>query len=308
MASSADLSDWNRRVRRLANDYPRKYRPIVLSLGYHVNLDEGLSRTYIRVDTIVRESARYTASGQPLQKRYVKRLLAELEKAGAIKSEARWSEDTGRQVSSWRTLITAVSVDRYGFTRAHDFWAPFPQVDEKKDTPRDTPEDTPRDTPEDTPRDTRTNLGLSEIFPVTAHHHQGFDGGESSGGPSNLKPSLPVASGDTPSPGESSHPCPDHYGESPQNGCDGCVQELTYDLVEVWEDFWEEEEVKFIPGVVESLVRKYGVEFIVQTYRTFRDHVEDVLVDTANVRNPAAYTMFLLDQELLIAGFREGSR
>jgi hypothetical protein len=139
------LDDWNRRVRRLARDYAPKYRPLVLSLGYHVNLDEGLGRTFIKAETVVRESARYTASGKPLQDRYVKRLLAEMIKAGALKSEARYRGDTGRRTSSYRTLVTSVALDRKGFTRAHDFNAPFdefPQVDEKKDTAQDTAQDT----------------------------------------------------------------------------------------------------------------------------------------------------------------------
>ena len=145
LADPAALSDWNRRVRRLARDYAPKYRPIVFSLGYHVNLVEGLNRTFIRVETIVKESARYTASGKPLQARYVKRLLAELVTAGAVKAEDRWSDDTGHRQSSYRTLDTSVVVDRRGFTRKHDFRATFgesSQVEEKKDTIQDTIQDT----------------------------------------------------------------------------------------------------------------------------------------------------------------------
>jgi hypothetical protein len=143
LADPDALKDWNRRVRRLANAYAPKYRPLVLSIGYHTNLAE--DRTRIGVQRIIKESARYTASGKPLQDRYVKRLLAEMVKAGAVKAEDRWSKDNGHRQTSYRTLVKSVSMDRNGFTRAHDFWAPFdesPQVTEKKDTIQDTIWDT----------------------------------------------------------------------------------------------------------------------------------------------------------------------
>jgi hypothetical protein len=178
LASRAELVLHNRRVRRLARAYAPKYRPIVLSLGYHTNLADGMGRTYVKVDTIVAESARYTASGKPLQARYVKRLLAEMITAGAVKSEERFREDTGRQTSSYRTLVTSVSLDRRGFARLHDFEAPFTQVSEEKDTPRDTPRDTPQDTAGDTPQDTRTVFDLASDSLITSHHHEA-DGGSS---------------------------------------------------------------------------------------------------------------------------------
>ena len=170
-ATRAELDDWNDRVRRLARAYAPKYRPLVLSLGYHVNLGEGLGRTYIKVETIVKESARYTASGKPLQVRYVKRLLAEMQQAGALKAEMRYREDTGRQTSSYRTLVTSLSMDRHGFTRAHDFWAPFDessQLDEKKDSPRDTPQDTPRDTRTDFELACELEVELAPNYPADA--------------------------------------------------------------------------------------------------------------------------------------------
>ena len=146
LADPDALKDWNRRVRRLANAYAPKYRPLVLSLGYHVNLSEGLGRTFVGVNKVITDSARYTAAGTPLQERYVKKLLAEMVKAGTVKSEDRWSEDTGHRQTSFRTLVTSVSMDRHAFTRAHDFWAPFdryPARPQRKKTPSKTPSGTP---------------------------------------------------------------------------------------------------------------------------------------------------------------------
>ena len=62
------------------------------------------------METIIRESARYTSNGKPLSRASVFRLLAEMENAGAIKTEARFSEATGRQRSSYRYLVTSVAV------------------------------------------------------------------------------------------------------------------------------------------------------------------------------------------------------
>jgi hypothetical protein len=169
LADPDSLKDWNRRVRRLANAYAPKYRPLVLSIGYHTNLEEG--QTYVKVDTIVGESARWTASGKPLDTRYAKKLLAEMKAVGALTAEERFRDDTGRQTSSFRSLDTSIAVDRHGKPVDHDFWAPFDesaQDTEKKDTPRDTPKDTPGNTPQDTrtvselsPNYQRTNNDLS---------------------------------------------------------------------------------------------------------------------------------------------------
>lgn len=163
---AAALADWNRRVRRLANAYAPKYRPLVLSIGYHTNLEEG--QTYVKVDTIVGESARWTASGKPLDTRYAKKLLAEMKAVGALTAEERYRDDTGRQTSSYRSLNTSIAVDRRGKPVMHDFRAPLdesPQVREEKDTPQDTP----KDTPGDTPQDTRTSSYLSPDYQGTSN-------------------------------------------------------------------------------------------------------------------------------------------
>ena len=127
LADPAAVADWNRRVRRLAQDYAPKYRPVFFPIAYHTNIDAG--RAWPRVETIARESARYR-DGKPLSRAAVYRLMAEMENAGAIKSEARFSEETGRQRSSYRYLVTSVAVNRHGYSIPHDFHAPFPQVDE----------------------------------------------------------------------------------------------------------------------------------------------------------------------------------
>ncbi|MGH3401487.1 MAG: hypothetical protein ACRDRJ_03060 [Streptosporangiaceae bacterium] len=204
---AAALDDHNARVRRLARDYAPKYRPLVFSLGYHANLAEGLGRTFIKIETIVAESARYTASGKPLQVRYVKRLLSEMQRVGALKAEARYREDTGRQTSSYRALVTSVSVDRHGNARAHDFYAPFSesaQVTGKKDTPQDTAQDTPQDTAQDTPQDTaqdtRTSFELDLDWKGTDKYLSPEGLGTSSASPDSQgqepAPAGPAPSGD----------------------------------------------------------------------------------------------------------------
>lgn len=146
-ASKSALTDWNRRIRRLARDYAPKYRPLVLILGYHTNLSEG--RTYVNVQTIAQESARYR-DGKPLCARQVKRILAEMTEMGVLKSEERFRE-SGRQTSSYRVLVTSLAIDRPGFTKRHDFWAPLPEENVTPDvTPDVTPElafDLPKELP-----------------------------------------------------------------------------------------------------------------------------------------------------------------
>jgi hypothetical protein len=252
------LADWSRRIRRLGNAYPRKYRPIVFSIGYHTNIAEG--RTFIRVDTIVKESARYTASGKPLQERYVKRLLAELHAAGAIKSEDRWSDDTGRQTSSYRVLDTSIIVERQnGFTRKHDFWAPFeesPQVDEKKDTPQDTPQDT------------RTVLDLSGNCPMTTTSEKADD-------------VAPTGKSKT----QSQNPTP-----APREDVSGYADSIG-DLAGVFQVYPD-------GGPLEKLLGKYEAARIDEIVTQENMVGLAALSGKQNVENPEGYFMFLLDRLL----------
>jgi hypothetical protein len=118
-----DLEGFNARVRRLGNAYAKKYRPVFFPLAYHTRISEG--RTIIKLDTIVKESARYTDNGKPLGESTVQRLLAEMKKQGALRTEPRRTEDDRRQTSSYRYLDFNVAMNRYGYTVPHDFAAPL---------------------------------------------------------------------------------------------------------------------------------------------------------------------------------------
>ena len=117
----AKLADHNERARRLARDYDKKYRPVVLSLAYHMNLET--TESFPRTKVICRESARYTDNGEPLSRRSVFRLLAEMTEAGAIKTIPRFGP-TGRQRSSIRYLNTRVAI-RFGQPVEHLWDAPL---------------------------------------------------------------------------------------------------------------------------------------------------------------------------------------
>lgn len=121
----------NARVLRLARDYDQKYRPVLIPIAKHMDLETGDS--FPRVATIMRESARYTDKRKPLSRASVFRLLAEMEAAGAIKTEARF-RPTGRQRSSYRYLDLHVAI-RSGQPVEHLWDAPLPGDETPDETP-----------------------------------------------------------------------------------------------------------------------------------------------------------------------------
>lgn len=124
VSSKEELADWNARVRRLARDYDKKYRPVVLVIGYKTNL--ATESTLVRVSKIAAATARYTDDRKPLSERQVQRIMAEMIKHGAMKVEERWGT-TGRQRSSVRILNVRVSI-RFGKPVEHPWDAPLPPV------------------------------------------------------------------------------------------------------------------------------------------------------------------------------------
>ncbi len=137
------LPDHNARVLRLARDYDKKFRPVLIPIAKHMNLETGES--FPRVETIMRESARYTDDRKPLSRASVFRLLAEMRDAGAIKTEARFWP-SGRQRSSYRYLDLHAAI-RFGQPVEHLWNAPLPE----DETPHETPAETPGETPDETP-------------------------------------------------------------------------------------------------------------------------------------------------------------
>ena len=99
------LAEHNARVLRLARDYDKKYRPVLIPVAKHVNLETGDS--FPRIQLIMSESARYTGNRKPLSRASVFRLLAEMADAGAIKTEpgsgqpAASGRPTGTSTSTW---------------------------------------------------------------------------------------------------------------------------------------------------------------------------------------------------------------
>lgn len=129
----------NARVLRLARDYDQKYRPVLVPIAKHMNLETGDS--FPRVATIMRESARYTDKRKPLSRASVFRLLAEMEAVGAIKTEPRFGP-TGRQRSSIRYLDVHVAI-RFGQPVEHLWDAPVAEDETPGETPHKTPDETP---------------------------------------------------------------------------------------------------------------------------------------------------------------------
>jgi hypothetical protein len=133
------LPDHNARVLRLARDYDKKFRPVVIAIAKHMNLETGDS--FPRVQLIMRESARYTGNRKPLSRASVFRLLAEITDAAALKTEARFGP-TGRQRSSIRYLDVHVAI-RFGQPVEHLWDAPLPGDETPGKTPGETPDETP---------------------------------------------------------------------------------------------------------------------------------------------------------------------
>lgn len=129
----------NARVLRLARDYDQKYRPVLIPIAKHMNLETGES--FPKVATIMRESARYTDNRKPLSRASVFRLMAEMTGASAIKTEARFGP-TGRQRSSIRYLDVHVAI-RFGQPVEHLWDAPVAEDETPGETPRETPDETP---------------------------------------------------------------------------------------------------------------------------------------------------------------------
>ena len=129
----------NERVVRLARDYDKKYRPVVIPIAKHMNLVTGDS--FPKVATIQKESARYTGDRKPLSRASVFRLLAEMRDHGAIKTEARFGP-TGRQRSSYRYLDLHVAI-RFGQPVEHLWDAPVAGDETPGETPGETPDETP---------------------------------------------------------------------------------------------------------------------------------------------------------------------
>ncbi len=130
------LEDHNARVLRLARDYDKKYRPVVIVIGKRYNLwDE--QHSLLSVRSIARETWRYTDSRKPMSERNVKRLLSEMELAGVLKPDPRrrWN---GSQASSVRVLDFHQSI-RLGRPVAHLWDAPLPADVTPDVTPSDTP-------------------------------------------------------------------------------------------------------------------------------------------------------------------------
>lgn len=133
------LSDHNVRVLRLARDYDKKFRPVVIPLGKRMNLETGDS--FPRVQVIMRDSARYTDNRKPLSRSQVFKLMAEMAGAGALKTEPRFGP-TGRQRSSIRYLDVHVAI-RFGQPVEHLWDAPLPGDETPGKTPHETPDETP---------------------------------------------------------------------------------------------------------------------------------------------------------------------
>lgn len=133
------LADHNARVLRLARDYDKKFRPVVIPLGKHMNLETGDS--FPRVQLIMRDSARYTDRRKPLSRSQVFKLLAEMDQAGALKTEPRFGP-TGRQQSSIRYLDVHMAI-RFGKPVEHLWDAPLPGDETPGETPGETPDETP---------------------------------------------------------------------------------------------------------------------------------------------------------------------
>lgn len=140
LANPAALADHNARVRRLARDYDKKYRPVVLVIGYRTNL--GTDSTFVRVSKIAAATARYTDNKKPLSRASIFRLLAEMEKAGAVKTEARFDPRTGRQRSSVRVLNVRVAI-RFGQPVEHLWDSPLPAGGGRTECAPLTPDETP---------------------------------------------------------------------------------------------------------------------------------------------------------------------
>ena len=133
------LDDHNARVLRLARDYDKKFRPVVIPLGKRMNLETGDS--FPRVQLIMRDSARYTDNRKPLSRSQVFKLMAEMAGAGALKTEPRFGP-TGRQRSSIRYLDVHVAI-RFGQPVEHLWDAPLPGDETPDETPGETPDETP---------------------------------------------------------------------------------------------------------------------------------------------------------------------
>jgi hypothetical protein len=131
------LDDHNARVLRLARDYDKKYRPVVVVVGKRYNLWDD-QHSLLSVRSIARETWRYTDSRKPLSERSVKRLLSEMELASVLKPDPR-QRPNGSQASSVRVLDFHQAI-RFGRPVAHLWDAPLRAED---DTPGDTPSDTP---------------------------------------------------------------------------------------------------------------------------------------------------------------------
>jgi hypothetical protein len=172
------LSAHNARVLRLARDYDKKYRPVLIPIAKHMNLETGQS--FPGVATIMRESARYTDKRKPLSRSQVFKLLAEMTAAGAIKTEARHGP-TGRQRSSIRYLDIHVAI-RFGKPVEHLWDAP---VAEDK-----TPDETPRKTPDETPITLSISLDNSPSNSVKTRERGASPSREIEGGPGKDSPGI----------------------------------------------------------------------------------------------------------------------
>ena len=133
------LAAHNARVLRLARDYDKKYRPVLIPIAKHMNLETGDS--FPRIQLIMRESAQYTDNRKPLSRASVFRLLAEMADAGALKTETRFGP-TGRQRSSYRYLDVHAAI-RFGKPVEHLWDAPLPEDETPGETPHETPDETP---------------------------------------------------------------------------------------------------------------------------------------------------------------------
>ncbi len=143
--------------------------------------------------------------------------------------------------------------------------------------------------------------------PGDAHQHREADdvsvAGESRPQDQTLTP--PTAS--APHPGkvaqdESSHPCPDHYARSGQDGiqdgCAGCAEEITWDIVDVAREY----SVDLHPDAVRRLVVSARLEKVVSvlSYGGI-DSLIYRAIGGASV-NRAGYFMTLLKMEIARGG------
>jgi hypothetical protein len=191
------LPDHNARVLRLARDYDKKFRPVLIPIAKHMNLETGDS--FPKVATIQKESARYTDDRTPLSRASVFRLLAEMRDAGAIKTEARFGP-TGRQRSSYRYLDLHVAI-RCGQPVGHLWDASLPAGE--------TPDETPYETPDETPITLSISLKNSPSNSVKTGEKEASPSREIERGPGSARPAEDTtrAKDDSPAVEESSGMC-----------------------------------------------------------------------------------------------------